>query len=499
METVIQYLLLALALASAQISLSESRLNEKRRDKTERRYHPRDYVEENICDIGDRESKVHCYCDNGEVAAAARADCWVFSGGLAETDPLWDLFHKQPNIQRLTFNVRFNGALNFVPLHVIRRLHNLHKLSITYATLNKIEKRTFSNLTTVKEIKLMKSEISELDFSAFANLPALVNLTVKENRVSEIQRDVFVDLPNLKYLDLTFNNISLTHDGCFEHLPLLSDLLLESNSISVLTRETFRGLANLTKLNLRANRLSMIGDLTFSELWNLNELLLDNNELKYLSERAFDGLSLLQKLSMTGNRLKSINEGLLEGVRGLELLDLRNNELEHFTYETLKPIHENLKVKTSVLYLSGNKLSCDCRLGWVSVLRNETRSEPLRLALEAVTCVPTADDRTVPEIPDKAPNDNILAEIDDDSDVFQQDANYDDSKPSAQSMVADQLTVVDIPADTLPCPQQLRNGEDSLMLSSKDKSYWRPSSSGRAVVSVVLVMSASVTVRLLHW
>lgn len=353
METIVQYLLLALALATVQISFTESRLNEKRRDKMERRYHPRDYVEENICEIGDRESKVHCYCDNNEVQQASRADCWVFSGGLTEKDALWSLFTKQPNIERLTFNVRFNGALNFVPLHVIHKLKRLHKLGITYATLAKIEKRTFSNLTLIKEIKLMKSEIMELDFSAFANLPALVNLTIKENRVAEIQRDVFVDLPSLKYLDLTFNNISLAHDGCFEHLPLLNDLLLESNSISVLTRETFRGLANLTRLDLRSNKLTMIGDLTFSELWNLNELLLDNNELRYLSERAFDGLSLLQKLSMTGNKLKSINEGLLEGVRGLELLDLRNNELEHFTYDTVKPILENLKVKSSVLYLSG--------------------------------------------------------------------------------------------------------------------------------------------------
>lgn len=358
METVVKYLLLALALTSVQISYTESRLNEKRRDKTERRYHaPQN--KDNICESTDRDSKVHCYCESTEVKTATRADCWVFNGGIDESDPIWNTFNSQPFLEKLTFNVRSDGALKFVPLHVIHRMKRLQKLYIHYATLSKVEKKTFSNITTLRDITLMNDKITELDFSAFANLPSLVNLTIKENKVTEIQRDVFVDLPMLRYLDLSFNSITLAHDGCFEHLTVLNDLILESNSITVLTRDTFRGLGNLTRLDLRTNKLSMIGDLTFAELWNLNELLLDNNELKYLSQRAFDGLTMLQKLSMTGNKLKSINEGLLEGVRGLELLDLRNNELEFFTYETIKPIIDNLKVKTSVLYLSGKlKLLC---------------------------------------------------------------------------------------------------------------------------------------------
>lgn len=352
METAIQYLLLGLALTSVQISYTESRLNEKRRDKTDRKYHAAQ-ARDNICEITNRESKVHCYCEKTEVRTATRADCWVFNGGIDENDVIWASFNSQPHLEKLTFNVRSDGALKFVPLQVIHRLKRLQKLYIHYATLMKIEKRTFSNITTLKEITLMNDKIAELDFSAFTNLPLLVNLTLKDNKLTEIQRDVFVNLPSLKYLDLSFNSISLAHDGCFEHLTFLNDLILEANSITVLTSETFRGLGNLTRLDLRSNKLAIIGDLTFTELWNLNELLLDNNELEYLSERAFDGLALLQKLSMTGNKLKSINEGLLEGVRGLELLDLRNNEIEYFTYETVKPIIENLKMKTSVLYLSG--------------------------------------------------------------------------------------------------------------------------------------------------
>ncbi|XP_026730968.1 connectin-like [Trichoplusia ni] len=503
METVVQYLLLALALTSVQISYTESRLNEKRRDKTERRYHGTQ-VKDNICEIQNRESKIHCYCESTDVKTATRADCWVFNGGIDETDPIWSSFNSQPYLERLTFNVRSDGALKFIPFHVIHRMKRLQKLFIHYATLNKIEKRTFTNITTLKEITLMNNKITELDFSAFTNLPSLVNLTIKENKVTEVQRDVFVDLPSLKYLDLSFNSINLAHDGCFEHLTVLNDLILEANSITVLTRDTFRGLANLTRLDLRSNKLSMLGDLTFTELWNLNELLLDNNELKFLSERAFDGLALLQKLSMTGNKLKSINEGLLEGVRGLELLDLRNNEMEHFTYDTIKPILENLKMKNAVLYLSGNRLSCDCRLSWIQVLRNETKSEPLKMALDEVTCVLNAGKNVVATSNDvntafndaKPSKSEQLYEIETNSEV-QQDVNeeelYEDSnqykfEPTVQQVAENQLTIVNMPIESLPCPRELvRSGEDSLMLSSKDESYWQSSSSSQMMAQFSLV------------
>ncbi|XP_063828419.1 connectin-like [Ostrinia nubilalis] len=494
METVVQYLLLALALTSVQISYTESRLNEKRRDKTERRFHSTQ-IKDNICEITDRESKVHCYCENTEVRTATRADCWVFNGGIDETDPIWSSFSSQPHLERLTFNVRSDGALKFIPLQVIHRMKRLQKLFIHYATLDKIEKRTFSNMSTVREITLMNNKITALDFSAFTNLPALVNLTIKENKVTEIQRDVFVDLPSLRNLDLSFNSINLAHDACFEHLTVLNDLILEANSITILTRDTFRGLANLTRLDLRSNKLAMIGDLTFTELWNLNELLLDNNELKFLSERAFDGLVLLQKLSMTGNKLKSINEGLLEGVRGLELLDLRNNELEYFTYENVKPIIENLKMKTSVLYLSGNKLSCDCRLSWIQMLRNESKSEILRAALDDVTCVLEKVDRSPNDVNFDVPK--SLYELvtnnapqDPNYETFYEETSQAFKETTAQPVVKSQISIFDVPIETLPCPSELvQNKEDSLMLSSKDESYWQPGSSCSVLSSLTLIVT----------
>lgn len=52
----------------------------------------------------------------------------------------------------------------------------------------------------------------------------------------------------------------------------------------------------------------------------------------------------------------------------------------------------------------------------------------------------------------------------------------------------DQVVLVNLPVDTLPCPSEL-NGEDSLMLSSKDENYWRSASGATVVSSFRLVLS----------
>lgn len=52
----------------------------------------------------------------------------------------------------------------------------------------------------------------------------------------------------------------------------------------------------------------------------------------------------------------------------------------------------------------------------------------------------------------------------------------------------DQVALVNLPVDTLPCPSEL-NGEDSLMLSSKDENYWRSPSRATVVSSFGLVLN----------
>lgn len=86
------------------------------------------------------------------------------------------------------------------------------------------------------------------------------------------------------------------------------------------------------------------------------------------------------------------------------------------------------------------------------------------------------------------------------SDVFQQDANDEESYEEASTaykyeatvstVTFDQVVLLDMPIEALACRNELsQNGEDSLMLSSKDESYWRPSSSFRILSNLSLVLT----------
>lgn len=308
----------------------------------------------NICDISDRDSKVHCYCEfSQEVNEAVKTECWVFNGGIEKSDPLWTSFTSQSNIETLAFNVRADGGLDFVPSKVLRYLRKIKHFSIKYSSIHKIESYTFVNVTSVQEMTLTKNQIVNLGKHSFYNLPNLTLLTLDENRIVELETETFYELPSLQKLYLTSNNITVIHDGAFKHLVNLIDLELDRNNISELKKECFYGLANLKRLDLRRNKLSKLNSFTFTELWNLQSLLLDYNEIYVLAQRTFDGLSQLRKLSLSHNKLVTLASSLFEGVRGLAALDLRHNKLKRFTFENLHPIYDNMKNQNSYIYLEG--------------------------------------------------------------------------------------------------------------------------------------------------
>ncbi|XP_073945844.1 uncharacterized protein [Choristoneura fumiferana] len=411
----------------------------------------------NICDIVDRRSLVHCYCDSTKPKVATRADCWVFTGGITPEDPIWPSFSSQSEIEHLMFNVRSDEALTFIPAKAIVRLERLKHISIQFGTIQSVPPYAFTNSSTIRQISLRSNKISSLERHSFAQMMMLANLSLDDNQITELRRDVFFGLPNLHVLHLSNNNLSLIHEGCFKHLNNLIELKLDLNSITVVTREMFEGLENLSRLNLRSNRLAMVGNLAFSELWGLKELMLDNNAIEYISERAFGGLTQLRKLTLSGNKLTAFYEDILEDIRSLIILDLRDNLLETISYETIRPVVENEKSASTAVYLDGNPLSCNCRLSWIYHLRNETKDSTLKHALEKISCV--ADPV------DKHPEDNNA--IDENTLADENYEYYDKGEEESKEKLQAKFTkLVDIPLETLPCPKEL--------MQSIDESYGHP-------------------------
>ncbi|XP_046967995.1 connectin-like [Vanessa cardui] len=458
----IMYILIIFALVNEMSIAVQAKDNNKRRSKEKMGgFH------KNICDITDRDSKVHCYCENTrEPRNATKAECWVFNGGIPRDDLIWQSFASQPTLQTLSFNVRVDGALGYVPTKALQYLQRLKSINIKYGNIVDVSSHAFANLTNLKEVSISQNQIETLQQYAFAYLPNLTVVNLEENMILEIGRDSFFDVPKLQKLVFTKNNISTISNGAFQHAFNLLELDLNKNNIFHLNRHTFDGLANLRKLDLRRNRIYNLTEFTFAELWNLQELLLGKNELKYISERAFDGLSQLRKLSLDDNKLASLPSGLFEGVRGLSSLDLRSNELHALTFDNIKPILDNLKPSGSNLLLEENNFVCDCRLQWMHILRNETKSQNTKDSLEGVTC--KMDPPIVSSAYNKMPdvitnvNQNLLhadATLDKFTKTNETDKKFDEIKDMVNEINAKKgvkRNVLKIPPETLPCPAETR-------------------------------------------
>ncbi|XP_031766893.2 connectin-like [Galleria mellonella] len=443
MEQVTKYLIIITSLMTAKLRFTESKNNAV--PNTTRNYYPIPYI--NICDIIGRSSKIYCYCNNIDPELTTRADCWIFSE-IKEDDPIWPNFSSQSGLEYITFNVRSENVLTFIPTKAISSLDKLKQISIQFGTIKRIPPYAFKNLPKLRQIILKSNKINILEKYSFSHMMSLSNLSLDENEITELNTDIFFDLPNLQILDLSFNNISLIHEGCFKHLDNLKELNLDNNYISVITKEMLEGLENLSKLNIRYNKLTMIGNLAFSDSSGLKELLIDNNDIEYVSERAFGGLSQLRKLTLSGNRLSKFYEDVLDEVRNLVILDLRGNLLETISYEAIRTVVENDKSASIAVYLDDNPLNCDCRLSWVYLLRNETKHNALLNALEKISCVmePHGHDGK-----DKVYNKNLLP--DDSYDYY--DTNNNDYNNFIKPTNNEGKKLINIPIDALPCPKEI--------------------------------------------
>ncbi|CAH2090548.1 unnamed protein product [Euphydryas editha] len=499
-----RYLILMIAFTTVEINLTESRQNDKRRWKSEKSPYSQ-FV--NICDIQDRVSKVHCYCENIKIKTATKADCWVFNGGIAEDDPFWSNFYSQPKIERLTFNVRADGGLTYIPAKVIVRLDRLQYLNIQYANIFSIPSFAFTNSTTLREIALPKNKIGKLERMAFAHLIMLANVSLAENQISELQRDVFYVLPNLQRLHLSKNIISVLHDGCFKHLNNLIKLDLNSNLLTVVIRENFQGLSNLITLDMRNNKLMMIGDLSFAELWSLQELYLDDNEIEFISERGFGGLTQLKKLSLADNKLGVLDDGVLDDIQKLNVLNLINNKLETLKQETLRSVIENMKSNYALISLDGNRLICDCRLSWLHKLRNETRSKRVKASLDRLSCV--MDNKLKNNLVNmKTQNTDTQLKInsgykkeidrsDDDEEEFEDDI-YDDAMKDQDigfdvSKKDYRRKLMEIPVDMLPCASKLSYEATFSPPTQDEVKYYKTSGCEKCLASISFMALCTLT------
>lgn len=193
-------------------------------------------------------------------------------------------------------------------------LVNLESLDLTDNYSMKLDSKTFSSLTKLRELCLRGAltfqNAALCDGTLFNGLGQLLILDLSDNRINEIHEDLFAHTPklerlnlrasfincienqpfrhlsNLKYLDLSLNTISLLYSG-LSGLKALEHLRLEGNSLEKLVRKNFKSLDQLRSLSTDLP-LENINPSVFDDLNNLENLWIcvkdeDNqNEIRHL-------------------------------------------------------------------------------------------------------------------------------------------------------------------------------------------------------------------------
>ncbi|XP_011065073.1 PREDICTED: connectin [Acromyrmex echinatior] len=472
---ILELLLLTILFASSGLAMSKTRDKKKNIKETK---------EVNICDILGQQAPIYCYCNDG-LHNSSVVSCLVLSK-FERTNPMWNYFKSQTQLEKLTFTVRQLDSLDYVPDHLLQNLKNLRIIVFQHGKFHKLASYTFSNLNSIVEINLSGNMIVELSNYTFEAMQNLTFINLDYNRIFEIIRDTFVNLPNLRKLNLNHNNITIVHDKAFKLLGSLQELELSNNQISIITRDMFYGLRNLKRLNLRGNRINLLGERSFVEMSELVELELDQNQIILIRERAFDSMRNLQRLQLNDNQLTSLPPNFLAGAPGINFLDLRDNFLKTVTFDNVKPIMTNLYEINGYLYLSENNLICDCKLTWIWGLRNETKNTKLRDALEELTCFLESNNVTQkinredrernqpPEISDEYV-DNNSRDYDNEDDEAESGGYFDESDDENSSNFHSKNNredrkccikhLFDLKVEELPCPQR-----EDLMASEQPSS-----------------------------
>jgi Leucine-rich repeat (LRR) protein len=283
-----------------------------------------------------------------------------------------------------------NGLVQKLPKQVSRTAQRLELRDFQLGSL-KWENTRDSFPTSLLELSIRNSEVTELANGTFVTLIKLNNLDVSHNNLHLIQQGTFDQLLSLRHLDLGWNELREVK-GTFLMLKNLETLDISNNKLEVLSLKTFSGLQRLQWLDVSHNRVSKIEPGTFLPTPSLERVVLGHNPLTSLQRLEFLGARLrymdvshmklrrapeslgpsVRELRAIGNELSTVQRGDLDGYPSLTVLDLSANRLTNveddalgrleflarvwFNENKLEQIPASLPRSLRELYLDRNKI-----------------------------------------------------------------------------------------------------------------------------------------------
>ncbi|XP_070168586.1 leucine-rich repeat-containing protein 40 [Polyergus mexicanus] len=267
-----------------------------------------------------------------------------------------------------------------LPINELKNLKHLKKLDLSQNQLDNIHLDIFKNLNDLEDLNYSHNLLWGFDISILNIDSSLSKFNLSHNRINSMERSSENTTIKLKVLDVSHNN--LTNLNFLDGLPQLKYLDLSFNKLTILPTKSLFCLQHLKILYINNNHLLDLNLQNFP--LSLLELYAGNNFINHL---------LLQKssiriLNIQNNRIPDISKNLtlLEGLKDLNInrnslsgfpdVFLKDLEILDLSFNNLRMIPETVSIKNfpnlRILKVNKNRLK-DIKI------RSELRLERLEV------------------------------------------------------------------------------------------------------------------------
>ncbi|XP_042296400.1 leucine-rich repeat and immunoglobulin-like domain-containing nogo receptor-interacting protein 4 [Sceloporus undulatus] len=234
------------------------------------------------------------------------------------------IFTGLPNLSVL--DISENRILVFLD-HSFRDLSNLRKLETGDNHLVFISSQAFSGLQSLQQLTLEKCNITSVPTQALSHLRHLVELRLKVLNISVIPNYAFQTLHRLKDLEIhRWPFLTALQSQSLSGLNITSLAITRCNLHDV-PYKAIKHLAHLRFLDLSYNPISVIRGRRLADLSRLHEFHLTGGQLATIQTHAFQGLVHFRLLNVSSNDLQTLEEKVFHSVGNLEVLRLDQNPL----------------------------------------------------------------------------------------------------------------------------------------------------------------------------
>ncbi|XP_063173020.1 leucine-rich repeat and immunoglobulin-like domain-containing nogo receptor-interacting protein 4 [Candoia aspera] len=234
------------------------------------------------------------------------------------------VFTGLPNLSILDLSE--NKILVFLD-HSFKDLFSLGNLDIRDNPLVLISSQAFSGLQHLRQFTLQKCNFTSLPTEALSHLYHLVELHLKILHLRVLHNYSFQKLHQLKILEINqWPFLTTLEPHSLSGLNLTSLYIIKCGLRDV-PYKAIKHLAHLRFLDLSYNPISMIRGRKLLDLSRLQEFHLTGGRLTTIQANAFEGLLHFRLLNVSSNNLRTLEERVFHSVGNLEVLRLDKNPL----------------------------------------------------------------------------------------------------------------------------------------------------------------------------